>query len=148
MIPFAFFMSVWGILFLRFLARRTEALATVWDVRDLHKDESRRAEYFGTVVRKNPVSGRMEAYMPDAVSFRLRLMTHFAVLISLAIMIGFQFLIILSHAKFAPLGMAISTAVSSLFTIINVVALTPSYMAFALFLTRAENHRTQLGFES
>ncbi|KAJ3002429.1 UNVERIFIED_CONTAM: Anoctamin-7 [Siphonaria sp. JEL0065] len=90
----------------------------------------------------------MEAYMPDGSTMRLRFLSYLAVLFAIGLMVGFQFLIILSHAKFSTYSITMSTLVSSVLTLINIVVLTPAYLWFSMFLTRQENHRTQLGFEN
>ncbi|KAI9337820.1 calcium-activated chloride channel-domain-containing protein [Obelidium mucronatum] len=147
-IPFSFFMSVWSVLFLRFWKRRSTALATAWDVRDIEPDESKRPEFYGTKLRKDPITGRMEAYMPNGATMRLMIMSYLSVLFAILLMVGFQFLIILSHAKFSTYSITMSTLVSSVLTLINIVVLTPAYLWFSLFLTRQENHRTQLAFDN
>ncbi|KAJ3382681.1 Anoctamin-7 [Entophlyctis sp. JEL0112] len=147
-VAFAFFMSLWGVLFLRFWKRRSISLSTVWDVRDLQREESRRAEFYGTKVRKDPVTGRKDVFMPWTTAFRLKFMSFTAVLFAVIIMLGFQVLIIWLHAKFSTFNMYVSTIVSSLISLANIVILTPAYIWLAMSLTRFENHRTQLSFEN
>ncbi|ORY49753.1 DUF590-domain-containing protein [Rhizoclosmatium globosum] len=146
-IVFAFFQSVWGLLFLRFWSRRNIALATVWNVRTVERIESKRPEFYGTTVKRDPVTGRMETFMPTWNTFRLRFVSYLYMFLAIGLMCAFQFLIIVLHAKFSTYSVYVSTGVSSLFTLINIVVLTPSYLTVSLFLTRSENHKTQLAFD-
>ncbi|KAI8618421.1 calcium-activated chloride channel-domain-containing protein [Chytriomyces sp. MP71] len=147
-IPFALFMSVWGTLFLRFWSRRAAALRTVWDLREVSHTESQRPEYYGTKLRKDPVTGKVVPYMPSWQKLRLRLATYTTVFLAILLMIAFEFLIIISHAKFKNSSMYVSTTVSSVLSLVNIIVLTPGFLALALFLNRKENHKTQLGFEN
>ncbi|TPX73471.1 hypothetical protein CcCBS67573_g05259 [Chytriomyces confervae] len=148
MIPFSLFMSIWGTLFLRFWGRRSIALSTGWDLRDMDRNEARRPEYYGTKLRKDPITGKVVPFMPSFAVMKLRFTSWLCVLIAIMFMVAFEFLIILLHAQFKRDSIWISTTVSSLLSLVNIVVLTPVYLWIAMRLTRSENHKTHLGFEN
>jgi hypothetical protein len=63
--PFAFFMSVWSTLFLEFWKRQSATLRTIWDVNELKTEEHRRPEWYGTILRRSPVTGKIEPHFPS-----------------------------------------------------------------------------------
>jgi hypothetical protein len=67
---FAAFMCIWAVFFLEFWKRTEVRLAYNWDVLGYEEQEEQpRAVYEASVKRKeqNPVTGRLEAYVPPAV---------------------------------------------------------------------------------
>ncbi len=64
---FALFMSFWAVFFLEFWKRKQVSLAYEWHTMDFEEDEERpRPEYLArvTTLKKNPVTEKMEPYMP------------------------------------------------------------------------------------
>ena len=64
---FALFMSFWAVFFLEFWKRKQVSLAYEWHTMDFEEEEQRpRPEYLArvTTLKQNPVTGKMEPYMP------------------------------------------------------------------------------------
>ncbi|KAJ3329709.1 Anoctamin-7 [Blyttiomyces sp. JEL0837] len=146
-VPFAFFMSLWSILMLEFWKRQSATLRAVWDVHELKVVEHRRPEWYGTELKRNYVTGKIEPHFAWGHKLRIRTMTTILTLGAICMMIGFEIIIIIVHAKFVDSGVYISTAASAILTLLNIVILTPLYLRFSLYLNQVENHHTMEGFE-
>ncbi|KAI9332878.1 calcium-activated chloride channel-domain-containing protein [Zopfochytrium polystomum] len=144
---FALFMSVWANVFLEFWKRYNSTLQAVWDVRLLHIVEQRRPEWYGTVLRRDPITGKVEPHFPFWSKVFLRCLTTLALLSLIGFMVAFEALVVLVHAYTKGTSIYVSSAISGVLSLLNVLFLTPVYLNLAAKLNAIENHKTQQSFE-
>ncbi|KAJ3213138.1 Anoctamin-7 [Dinochytrium kinnereticum] len=152
--PFAFFMAVWAALFLEFWKRQEATLNTVWDVLDVEMVETRRPEWYGTHLRRSPVTGKIELHFPKHIEIVIRILTTGILFFAILLMVAFEVIVILTHAAALNLRSTLvsSTNVASLvagvLTLFNIIFLTPIYLKLSYMLNGWENHRTLEKFDN
>ncbi|CAG8513238.1 11068_t:CDS:10 [Cetraspora pellucida] len=62
--PFAFFMSIWSILFLQYWKRTNASIQYDWNVTEFEREELPRPEFYGTTLRKSPITMKNEIHFP------------------------------------------------------------------------------------
>jgi anoctamin-1 len=63
-LPFAFLISVWGVLYVQWWIRRNRFLVIQWNMTDFSKEEKPRPAWKATRMKTSPVSGRLEPHFP------------------------------------------------------------------------------------
>jgi len=159
---FALVMSIWATVFLEFWKRKQVSLAYEWHTMDFEEEEQRpRPEYLAqiTKLKKNPVTLKMEPYMP-ARQRATRLMGAFGVVFFFILLVLIAvFSVIIFRAAFYVflIGQDVEAirsrskiVVSACAACINLIVinfLKFFYQRIALWLTKWENPRTNTDYE-
>ena len=159
---FALFMSLWATVYLEFWKRKQISLAHEWHTMDFEEEEERpRPEYLASVTRlkKNPVTEKMEPYMPARtrcakLSGAAGVVAFFIVLVIAAVggVIVFRaaFYVVLIASNNATVRIRSKMIVSTVAACINLIAinfLKIIYKKVAIMLTDWENPRTKTDYE-
>lgn len=159
---FAIFMSLWATIFLEFWKRKQVSLAYEWHTMDFEEDEERpRPEYVASVTRlkENPVTGKMEPYMPvgqrcKRLSGAFGIVLFFVVLVLAAVVsvIVFRaaFYAFLLKSDNPTIRQRAKMVVSALAACVNLVAINLLkfiYQRIAVMITNWENPRTRTDYE-
>ncbi|KAJ3116048.1 Anoctamin-7 [Phlyctochytrium bullatum] len=136
-VPMAFVAAVWAGVVLRFWRRQEAVLRNVWGCEGVGRGreviETRRAEWFGVMLRRSPVTEKIEPHFPAKARWAIFLM------------LGFQAAVItVSSIK---INSYLSLGLSSLLTLLNILLVTPLYINLAYVLNKWENHKTVQQFE-
>ncbi|KAJ3407276.1 Anoctamin-7 [Chytridiales sp. JEL 0842] len=145
--PFAFFMAVWSTLFLEFWKRQEATLRTVWDTNELKTEEHRRAQWYGTLLRRSPVTGKVEMHFPSWQRVWRGAVAWGVIGLAIMLMVGFEVGVIMVHARLSEESVFVSSAASSALTVTNIVVITPLYLRLSKYLTDYENHKTEEAYE-
>ncbi|XP_060576313.1 anoctamin-4-like isoform X2 [Ruditapes philippinarum] len=149
---FAMFISIWGTLFLEIWKRKQAELAYQWDVEQFEETEPDRPEFYGTKVRKDPVTYENDWYYPSARRawklFISAMTLLFMVMLVLASVMGVIVYRVVATVDYCPdlpdsECLFVATIVSSLLNAISILILGKVYDLLAVKLTDWENHRTQ-----
>ncbi|GBC01793.1 hypothetical protein RclHR1_04330011 [Rhizophagus clarus] len=81
-VPFAFFMAVWSTCYLETWKRYNASIAYDWDVMDYEREELPRPEFYGTIIKKSPITLRNEIHFPFREKVKRLLISGFVVFIS------------------------------------------------------------------
>ncbi|KAJ3094465.1 Anoctamin-7 [Phlyctochytrium planicorne] len=152
--PFAFFMAVWAALFLEFWKRQEYTLNTIWDVNDMETVETKRPEWYGTHLRRSPVTGKIEMFWPRRVEAIVRAFTTIILGGAILLMVGFEVVVVLTHAAALKLPVTVisptnvASLVAGVMTLVNIIFLTPVYLKLSHTLTLWENHKTLERFDN
>ncbi|KAJ3173819.1 Anoctamin-7 [Irineochytrium annulatum] len=146
-VPFAFFMALWVATFLEFWKRQEATLRTVWDVIEVKTMETRRPEWYGTVLRRSPITGKIELHFPRTSQAWIFVFTHFVLFMAILVMISYEVFLILIHTEAARFGTYISSVMVAALTLFNIIVLTPLYLRLSYYLNRIENHKTVERFQ-
>ncbi|XP_060553773.1 anoctamin-7-like [Ruditapes philippinarum] len=146
------FISIWGTLFLEIWKRKQAELAYQWDVEQFEETEPDRPEFYGTKVRKDPVTYENDWYYPSARRawklFISAMTLLFMVMLVLASVMGVIVYRVVATVDYCPdlpdsECLFVATIVSSLLNAISILILGKVYDLLAVKLTDWENHRTQ-----
>ncbi|XP_053399972.1 anoctamin-7-like isoform X3 [Mercenaria mercenaria] len=149
---FAMFISIWGTLFMEIWKRKQAVLAYQWDVEQFEENEPDRPEFYGTKVRKDPVTNENDWYYPFArrawklcISAMTLLFMVILVLVSVMGVIVYRVVALVDYCPDLPDAncLMVSTVMSSLLNAISILILGKLYDMLAVKLTEWENHRTQ-----
>ncbi|KAL5011379.1 hypothetical protein ScPMuIL_009930 [Solemya velum] len=153
---FAFVICLWGTVFLELWKRKNATLAYEWDVEDFELNEPDRPEFYGTKVKKDPVTEDDNWFYPvkrQLMKFFLStsslLFMVFLVIISVGGVIVYRVMISVDYCPGMNSTECIltTTIVSSLLNAISILILGKVYSMLARVLTDWENHRTQTQFD-
>ncbi|GET02867.1 anoctamin-7 [Rhizophagus clarus] len=145
-VPFAFFMAVWSTCYLETWKRYNASIAYDWDVMDYEREELPRPEFYGTIIKKSPITLRNEIHFPFREKVKRLLISGFVVFISILIVIVSVTILLLAPKLWINLGKYTSwiTAATNL---VIIFFLNMLYTSVANWLTSFENHRTDTNFE-
>ncbi|XP_004346228.1 hypothetical protein CAOG_05555 [Capsaspora owczarzaki ATCC 30864] len=154
-LPFAAIMSLWATLFLEFWKRRNAEIVFDWDVIGLEEDEPPRPQYYGTEMRKDPISGVEEEYYPFKRRIFKFLTSVFAivtllacVLIAVVAVLSYRLAVRASFYNRDPSNASALTAfTAALLNLTCIVILNRIYTKLATIMTDWENHRTQTDYD-
>lgn len=155
---FSVFMSIWATLFLEYWKRTETTLAVKWNVYDLLKEyEPLRAEFVVKVTKthkKNPVTEKLEPYIPKCVRMRRTLGAFGVVCLMVMVVIGTIIGIVVyrasvlaalySHSSHSIRENAkiMTSFTAAVINLIFIQILTFLYFKIAVLLTNWENPRT------
>ncbi|KAF0519068.1 DUF590-domain-containing protein [Gigaspora margarita] len=144
--PFALFMSIWSVLFLQFWKRTNSSIEYDWNITEFEKEELPRPEFYGTTVRKSPITMKNEIHFPLRQRVQKLFISGMVVFISLGITIITIVVFIVFPQFWSEAGIwtSILTACVNLITIL---ILNMIYRNVAWWLTNFENHKTPTQFE-
>ncbi|KAJ3207444.1 Anoctamin-7, partial [Dinochytrium kinnereticum] len=144
-VPFAFFMAVWVCTMLEFWKRQEVTLRTIWGCGELVDVETRRPEWIGVILRRSPITERIEPHFPSKAQLWVKLVTTAILMCAICVMVFFELIVITVSAL--RINTYLATGLSSLLTLLNIVLITPLYLYLAYVLTQWENHKTFQRFE-
>ncbi|XP_066910588.1 anoctamin-4-like isoform X4 [Clytia hemisphaerica] len=159
---FAIFMSLWATIFLEFWKRKQVSLAYEWHTMDFEEDEERpRPEYLAAVTRlkENPVTGKMEPYMPLGQKCK-RLTGAFGIVIFFVVLVlaavvsvvifraaFYAFLLKSDNAMIRQRAKLVVSGVAACVNLIAINLLKFIYQRIAVMITNWENPRTRTDYE-
>ena len=159
---FAIFMSLWATIFLEFWKRKQVSLAYEWHTMDFEEDEERpRPEYVASVTRlkENPVTGKMEPYMPAGQRFK-RLSGAFGIVLFFVILVlacvvsvivfraaFYAFLLKSGNPTIRKRSKMVVSALAACVNLVAINLLKFIYQRIAVMITNWENPRTRTDYE-
>ncbi|XP_065837572.1 anoctamin-4-like isoform X2 [Oscarella lobularis] len=159
-VAFAFIMCLWAVFFLEFWKRKEIALAYRWDVlgyEDTEQQPRAAFEAVATEKRENPVTGRLEGYIPPSTTYAkitqgivIMIFMVCVVIAAVLAIIIYRVAIIATASKNStvrPYSSILSSLTAAVLQLIAIAILDRIYQRIAEFLTNWENHRTQTEFE-
>ena len=159
---FSIFMSIWAVFFLEFWKRKQITLAYLWHTMDFEEEEEKpRPEFLATVttLRHNPVTGKMEPYLPPTQKVPRLAGAAAVVLFFIVLVIAGVTSVIVYRAAIYALLLANNNSlirtrakiiVSGTAACINLVVINLLkfiYQRVAVKLTNWENPRTETDYE-
>ncbi|RIB06533.1 calcium-activated chloride channel-domain-containing protein [Gigaspora rosea] len=138
-VPFALFMTLWSTMFLEYWKGANCTLQYNWDVTDYEEEELPRPEFYGTVRRISPITGKEEVFFPLKEKLKKFIISGIIITVSAGVLLIFP-------KVWIHIGIytSVTTAVVSLIVMLTLRML---YSNLALRLTDFENHRTQTAYE-
>ncbi|KND04462.1 uncharacterized protein SPPG_08822 [Spizellomyces punctatus DAOM BR117] len=141
-------------LYLEFWKRRNVRLAWWWDVLHFEKDERTRPQWYGTTVKRNPVTHRNEAHFPASLR-RLILCGTITVMLSAMLIVVATiagFIVVNVYLRwyfdtYLPDYDQYAGALSALVSLVVMTALRPCLVRLSKFLTDLENHKTETMYQ-
>jgi hypothetical protein len=146
---FAFAISIWSLLFLKYWKRKAHYLSFVWDMDNYEIVEQTRIQYFTSAVRKSPITGKQEEYEP-ALKRRLRKLVAAS-----AMMLAFAFVCAFIAANIAFTAMLVENeyfsstsgiVASSFFAVLQIFVVSPLYNHLVVLLNQFENYKTKSAY--
>ncbi|KAK0052977.1 anoctamin-3, partial [Biomphalaria pfeifferi] len=153
---FALFICCWGTIFLEVWKRRCSFLAYEWDVDQFETNEPDRPQFYGTVVKRDPITDSLAWFYPFKLQL-LKFSTSAAVLIfmvcvvvaSVFAVIVYRVIMNIDYCPDLPNKecLLLTTIVSSILNAVSILILGKIYDKLAVVLTDWENHRTQTSYD-
>lgn len=154
-LPFAFCMSVWGLLYVQWWSRRNQFLVSQWNMMDFFKEEKTRPAWRATGVKLSLVSGKLESHFSWTRRNLLRGTSIALIACLLIIMIISVESYILYNAwishflrKHHPDLAYLASVTSATIALLASVVLSGISRYISQKLTDLENHRTMSEYES
>ncbi|XP_052795282.1 anoctamin-4-like isoform X2 [Mya arenaria] len=153
---FALVICLWGTIFLEFWKRHNARLAYEWDVDQFEMNEPDRPEFFGTKLKKDPVTQEANWFYPFkrqlikfTISASALLFMIMLVFVSLAAVVVYRVIISVDYCSgmSAISCLLTSSLLSAVLNAISIIILGKVYDWVAMQLTLWENHRTQTQFD-
>ncbi|XP_075056959.1 anoctamin-7 [Mixophyes fleayi] len=159
---FSLFMSIWAVSFLEYWKRLNANLSHQWSCLEFCEiEETPRPEFtaLAPLTARNPITGVMEPYFPDAQRLRRVLTGSMVIILMIAVVIMALVSVILYRLIISVFvarsenKLLISSAghiasiTGSLLNLAVILLLSKIYLTSAHFLTRWEMHRTQSQYE-
>ncbi|CAG8436167.1 9494_t:CDS:10 [Diversispora eburnea] len=146
--PYAFFMAVWATLFLETWKRNMAKIQYDWDILDFKKDELPRPEFYGTTLRRSPITLKQEIHFPFSQRFRKFFISGFVVFFTLGIVVvTIGVLLIFPKIYIEKKIGNLSSFVTSFVNLVTILILSMIYQNVARWLTNFENHKTYSLYE-
>ncbi|XP_038674776.1 anoctamin-7-like isoform X2 [Scyliorhinus canicula] len=151
---FGLVICLWGTIFVEMWKRVNAKLVYEWDVENFENDEPARPEFYGTNVKKDPVTGEIEPYYPGTVRRTKMLLSLLVgalmvcwVFASLVGVVIYKTWARLKLSTSSPWESFLLTTVSgSLLNVVSIIILAKVYHRIAIKMTDWENHRTQTNY--
>lgn len=133
-------------MFLEYWKRANCVLQYNWDVTDYEEEELPRPEFYGTVRRISPITGKEEVFFPLKEKIKKFIISGIIITVSLCIFMITAGVLLIFPKVWIHIGIytSVTTAVVSLIVMLTLRML---YSNLALRLTDFENHRTQTTYE-
>lgn len=148
-IPYAFFISLWGVLYAQFWSRRNNHLSAQWNTTDFLNEEKARPLWYATMERASPVTGEIEPHFPLRHRILLRGISLIAMAFMVAIVIGNVALYLfysvgINYAlkTYNPDAGIWAGFITSLISFLTMVLLRPALRYVSRRLNNLENHKT------
>ncbi|XP_072332968.1 anoctamin-7-like isoform X2 [Scyliorhinus torazame] len=151
---FGLVICLWGTIFVEMWKRVNAKLVYEWDVENFENDEPARPEFYGTSVKKDPVTGEIEPYYPGTVR-RTKMLLSFLVGALMVCWVFASLVGVVIYKTWARLRISTSnpwesflltTVGSSLLNVVSIIILAKVYHRIAIKMTDWENHRTQTNY--
>ncbi|CAG5134636.1 unnamed protein product [Candidula unifasciata] len=153
---FALFICCWGTIFLEAWKRERATLAYEWDVDMFESNEPDRPQFFGTKVKKDPVTQEDNWFYPfrrQVIKFTTSCSVLF-IMVAVVIMTVVAIIVyrVIMDIDYCPQMtnsecFLVTTVASSIFNAISILVLGKLYEKLAGILTDWENHRTQTKYD-
>ncbi|XP_072120674.1 anoctamin-7-like [Mobula birostris] len=151
---FGLIVCLWGTIFLELWKRINAKLVYEWDVENFENDEPTRPEFYGTSVRKDPVTGDDEPYYPGTLrrtkmllSLLVGMLMVFAVIASVtAVVIYKTWIRIRIKTSNSLVSFLLTTVGASFLNVVSIIILGKVYHIIAVKMTDWENYRTQTNY--
>ncbi|XP_021363066.1 anoctamin-4-like isoform X4 [Mizuhopecten yessoensis] len=153
---FACVVCLWGTVFLEMWKRKGATLAYEWDVDNYDSNEPDRPQFFGTKVKKDPVTSEENWFYPvkkQVVKYLFSATTLlFMVSLVLASLVGVIVYRVIIGVDLCPGMSAVeclvtTNIVSAILNAVSIILLGKVYDKVAIKLTDWENYRTQSGYD-
>ncbi|XP_060078280.1 anoctamin-4-like [Ylistrum balloti] len=147
---------LWGTVFLESWKRKSATLAYEWDVDNYDSNEPDRPQFFGTKVKKDPVTSEENWFYPvkrQIVKYIFSASTLlFMVSLVLASLVGVIVYRVIIAVDLCPGMSAVqclitTNVVSAILNAVSIILLGKVYDKVAIKLTDWENYRTQSGYD-
>ncbi|XP_060682951.1 anoctamin-7-like [Hemiscyllium ocellatum] len=151
---FGLIVCLWGTVFLEMWKRINAKLVYEWDVDNFENDEPPRPEFYGTNVKKDPVTTEFEPYYPGTLR-RTKMLFSFFVGILMVCCVFASLIAVVIYKTWARLRITTSNSIesfllttvgASLLNVVSIIILGKVYHIIAVKMTDWENHRTQTNY--
>ncbi|XP_078078837.1 anoctamin-7-like [Mustelus asterias] len=151
---FGLVICLWGTIFVEMWKRINAKLVYEWDVENFENDEPVRPEFYGTNIKKDPVTGEIEPYYPGTLR-RSKMLLSFFVGALMVCWVFASLIGVVIYKTWARLrittsnsteGFLLTTVGASLLNVISIIILAKVYHIIAVKMTDWENHRTQTNY--
>ncbi|XP_048453821.1 anoctamin-7-like [Rhincodon typus] len=151
---FGLVVCLWGTIFLEMWKRINAKLVYEWDVENFENDEPARPEFYGTNVKKDPVTSEFEPYYPGTLR-RTKMLFSFLVGILMVCWVFASLVAVVIYKTWARLRITTSSSLesfllttvgASLLNVVSIIITGKVYQIIAVKMTDWENHRTQTNY--
>lgn len=152
---FALIICLWGTFFLERWKRTNARLSYQWDVDTFEEQEPNRPQYYGTVIKKDPVTGEDISVYP-ALRRVFKMMGSFGVMLFMICLVLASVVAVIIYRVIARVdlfqsrgeaGQLIASVTSTFLNTVSIMIMGKIYQKLAVYLTDWENHRTQTSYE-
>ncbi|RHZ74109.1 hypothetical protein Glove_227g16 [Diversispora epigaea] len=144
--PYAFFMAVWATLLLETWKRNNSKIQYDWDVLDFKKEELPRPEFYGTTLRRSPITFKQEIHFPFRLKFQKILISGFIVFFTLGIVIVSIGVLLIFPKIWIHYG-NLTSFITGFMNLVAILILSVIYKNVARWLTNFENRKTYSQYE-
>jgi hypothetical protein len=148
---FAFIISVWSLLFLKYWKRRAHHYSFVWDTDNFDKVEVVRIQHVTSAVRISPITGKKEEYEPANKKRMRKFVAGSVMTLAFLLLCG----VIAGNIAFAGymeeiLSLSATSGIitSSVFNVLQILVVAPLYNSITMALNKFENYKTNTAYLS
>ncbi len=143
---FAVLMMLWGVLMLKFYARKESRTALEWGMSDYESQEVQRPEFKGEIIT-SPITGQFEVYYPPESRRRSLLYSQSIITACITLVLGCVLgIYVVRFILESRVGVYASTVASIVMTV-QIQVFNILYYQLAKNLNKNENHKTNTEFE-
>lgn len=152
---FALIICLWGTIFLERWKRTNARLSYQWDVDTFEEQEPNRPQYYGTVIKKDPVTGEDISIYPAIRRF-FKMSGSFGVMLFMICLVLASVVAVIIYRVIAredlfksrgEVGQLMASVTSTFINTLSIMIMGKVYQKLAVYLTDWENHRTQTSYE-
>ncbi|KAJ7377101.1 hypothetical protein OS493_030695 [Desmophyllum pertusum] len=152
---FALIICLWGTIFLELWKRKNARLSYKWDVDSFEEQEPNRPQYYGTVMKRDPVTGEEISVYPAIRRF-FKMSGSFGVMVFMICLVLASVVAVIIYRVIAredlfknrgEAGLLMASVTSTFINTLSIMIMGKLYQKLAVILTDWENHRTQTSYE-
>jgi len=152
---FALIICLWGTIFLERWKRANARLSYQWDVDTFEEQEPNRPQYYGTVMKMDPVTGDEISVYPAIRRF-FKMSGSFSVMLFMICLVLGSVVAVIIYRVIAredlfksrgEAGLLMASVTSTFINTVSIMIMGKIYQKLAVYLTDWENHRTQTSYE-
>lgn len=152
---FALIICLWGTIFLERWKRTNARLSYQWDVDTFEEQEPNRPQYYGTVMKRDPVTGEDISFYPFIRRF-FKMSGSFGIMLFMICLVLASVVAVIIYRVIAredlfkergQVGQLMASVTSTFINTLSIMIMGKVYQKLAVILTEWENHRTQTSYE-
>ncbi|XP_074619855.1 anoctamin-7-like [Acropora palmata] len=152
---FALIICLWGTIFLETWKRENARLSYQWDVDTFEEQQPNRPQYYGTVMKRDPVTGEEISFYPFIRRF-FKMSGSFGIMLFMICLVLGSVVAVIIYRVIAredlfkergATGPLLASVTSTFINTLSIMIMGKLYQKLAVILTDWENHRTQTSYE-